>query len=467
MTSHSALRLSVALLTLSFPAQTRADKLQITSTPPGATVEIDGMAVGTTPFEKDFPGGYFHKTRTSLGFRLEHAMVARISLAGYATKELLLSDGPVNWIGLNGRNHGEYWLFKSDHFHVNLDPVSKIFTGSVAAKVSGEAAVEFEPDLPLDELVARAKPAVVYLKGLQKAGTGFFVSDTGVIATNAHVARGEDSLLALLPAGQQLEAKVVYIDAEFDIALAKVEGAGFPHLTLADASTVRQGESVFAIGNPGDAMLFSVTKGVVSAVGHFSSAGPGTWIQTDTPINPGNSGGPLLNSRGEVVGINTQKLVKKNVNGIGFALSSSDLLDVLHRFYPAISPAIRSAESVDGAPRPALKHRTALASPTPVSGAGSPSVSSAMTPNATDEIPAEAVSHRPEGFGTVTVTSDPDGAEIYVDDKFMGNSPAKLKLPAGTHMMLIKSAEHADWKRSLELLKDNTVSLKATLEDSP
>ena len=71
-------------------------------------------------------------------------------------------------------------------------------------------------------------------------------------------------------------------------------------------------------------MLFSVTKGIVSAVGKFPNAGPGTWIQTDAAINPGNSGGPLLNSRGEVIGINTQKLMKKDVSGIGFALSATD-----------------------------------------------------------------------------------------------------------------------------------------------
>src|SRR5207245_3627504 len=125
---------------------------------------------------------------------------------------------------------------------------------------------------------------------------------------------------------------------DLDIALVKVAAVSaegeLPHLALADASTVRQGESVLAIGNPGDAMLFSVTKGIVSAIGKFPDAGPGTWIQTDTPINPGNSGGPLLNSRGEVIGINTQKLIKKNVAGIGFALSATDLLAVLHRFYP-------------------------------------------------------------------------------------------------------------------------------------
>src|SRR5580658_2424396 len=112
MTSRSDFPLAATLLIFLFPVLTRADRLQITSAPPGATVEIDGLALGTTPFEKDFPGGYFHKTKTALGSRLEHQMVARISLAGYATKELMLSEGPSDWRGLNGRSHGEYFLLK-------------------------------------------------------------------------------------------------------------------------------------------------------------------------------------------------------------------------------------------------------------------------------------------------------------------------------------------------------------------
>jgi S1-C subfamily serine protease len=341
-------------------APAAAEKLHITSNPPGAAVSIDGVAAGVTPFDKDFPGGYFHRTHTTLGSRLEHAMVARVSLAGYASKELTLTEGPMNWVGLNGRNHGEYFLLKTDHFHVNLDPVAGVFTGTISerspqgstpasatpvpvyAAHNSIAGADFSVELSLEEVVRRTKPAVVYLKGLSKSGTGFFVTETGVIATNAHVARDEESLLAALPDGVQLEAKVVYVDAELDLALLKVTGSKFPYLTLADTAFVQQGESVFAIGNPGDAMLFSVTKGIVSAVGKFDSAGPGTWIQTDTPINPGNSGGPLVNARGEVIGINTQKLVKKNVTSIGFALSATDLLTVLRSFYPSKNTAMQT-----------------------------------------------------------------------------------------------------------------------------
>ena len=326
-----------------------AESLKITSNPSGASVELDGVLVGTTPFEKSFPGGYFHRTHTVIGQRLEHPVVARVSLAGYATREILLTDGPMEWIDLHGHNHGQYWLFKSDHFHADLDPIASTFTGTVAAPDSA-APASLRPELSMEETVRRVKPAVVCLKSLDSLGSGFFVTETGIVATNAHVARGGASLLALLPSGVQLQAKVVYIDADLDIALVKVAPPSpdfvFPLLPLADLSSIRQGDSVLAIGSPGDAMLFSVTKGIVSAVGKFASAGPGTWIQTDAPINPGNSGGPLLNSRGEVIGLNTQKLIKKNVTGIGFALSSADLLAVLHRFYPALSvPAATTAES--------------------------------------------------------------------------------------------------------------------------
>jgi S1-C subfamily serine protease len=414
MASRSQLVAGAAFLLLACPTRVRADKLQFTSNPGGATVEIDGVTIGTTPCEKDFPGGYFHKTKTSYGARLEHPLVARISLAGYATKELTLTEGPQNWISLNGRSRGEYWLFKTDRVHVELRPISETFTDEIVARVSDTSA-GLQPELSLEELVRQTKPAVVYLKGLDKSGTGFLVTGTGIIVTNAHVARGEESLLTQLSGGQQLEAKVVYIDADLDIALVKVDGPSgsneWPHLALADATNVRQGESVLAIGNPGDAMLFSVTKGIVSGVGKFPNAGPGTWIQTDAPINPGNSGGPLLNSRGEVIGINTLKLIKA-----------------------ASAPA--AAE---------------------ISDAGQAS-------NTSSSLPSTAV---PDGTGTVTISSEPDGAESFVDEKFLGNAPASLKLSAGSHAIVLKFHGHGDWRRTLEVLKSSKVSLRATLEPNP
>ncbi|HWN74414.1 MAG TPA: PEGA domain-containing protein [Candidatus Udaeobacter sp.] len=171
------LTLIFASLLLCFAASSSADTLKITSSPPGATVELDGVTVGATPFEKDFPGGYFHRTHTALGQRLEHPMIARLSLTGYASREIPLTEGPMNWIDLHGHNHGEYWLIKSDHFHADLELISSAFTGTVTA-ISAAQPAAFQLDLSLEEIVKRAKPAVVCLKGLNSLGSGFFVTET-------------------------------------------------------------------------------------------------------------------------------------------------------------------------------------------------------------------------------------------------------------------------------------------------
>ena len=408
------------------PLLSRADSLKITSTPSGAAVEINGVALGTTPYEEEMPGGYFHKTKTTLGRRLLHSITVRISLAGYTTKELLITDGPMNWVSLKGHNHGEYWLITSNHFHVDLDPISKVFAGAISADVSvathaPEAASQ--PALPLEDVIATAKASVVRLKGLTKSGSGFFVTEKGVIATNAHLARGETSLLAVLPDGQQLLANIIHVDPDRDIALAKVDGDDYRFLTLAATGNVRQGETVIAIGNPGGAMPFAVTRGIVSAVGKFSAAGPGIWIQTDATINPGNSGGPLLNSRGQVIGINTLKLQKKDVSGIGFAISAADLLAILLKYFPDPNS---SAASSGGADQDLL---------------ASPVVPSQPKPGPSGQ-----------AFGTIEFR-EPRGAEIFVDGKFVGEIPASMPLAAGeTYLIVVRAAGHADWVKRISVL---------------
>ena len=121
---------------LCFLPSANAETLRITSTPSGATVEIDGVIAGTTPFSKKYPGGYFHKTKTALGARLEHPMVARIILTGYGAKEIQLTVGPMEWIALNGRKEGEYWLFKDKEFDVHLDPLDQSLTGSISETIA-------------------------------------------------------------------------------------------------------------------------------------------------------------------------------------------------------------------------------------------------------------------------------------------------------------------------------------------
>jgi serine protease Do len=409
-------RLSLLALLISFIVPlAAAQTLRVSSNPAGARVEIDGVAVGTTPYEVKLPGGYFHKTRTVYGARLEHAMLLRVSLDGYATKEITMTEGPMHWMAVNGTYHGDYWLLKADHFDVVLEPLSRAFTGTIAATVAGSSKVEMRSELPLEEVVEKSKPAVVVLTVSSRLGSGFFISDTGVVVTNAHVVHGEDKATVTLSSGQKLEGKVVYIDPDKDIALLKVEGTGFPHLALTDVGNVRQGQSVIAIGNPGLGMPFSVTKGIVSAVGDSAQ---GTWIQTDAAINPGNSGGPLLNAYGEVVGVNTWKIVDKSTQSLGFALSSTDLIALLHRFYPSVSALSQN----------------------------SPPASQTL-----------------DGFGSISLASMPDGADVFVDGKFVGNTPETLKLSVGPHVIKLKSDGRRDWERSIEILKDSQLNLKAQL----
>jgi S1-C subfamily serine protease len=153
-------------------------------------------------------------------------------------------------------------------------------------------------------------------------GSGFILSSDGKIVTNAHVVEGVERVKITLKSGKALEGKVVGVDRVTDIAVVKVDAQNLPTVTLGNSDKLVQGEWAIAIGNP-LGLDNTVTVGIVSATGRSSSqAGiPDkrvSFIQTDAAINPGNSGGPLLNARGEVIGINTA--IRANAQGLGFAI---------------------------------------------------------------------------------------------------------------------------------------------------
>ena len=151
------------------------------------------------------------------------------------------------------------------------------------------------------------------------AGTGFLIDDEGHILTNHHVIDGADRINVKLADGRNLRAEVIGSDPDTDIALIKVESDGrFSHAVLGDSNDLRVGEWVCAIGNP-LAYEHTVTVGVVSFIGRkLFDMSLDNYIQTDAAINFGNSGGPLINSRGEVIGINAA--VSRQAASIGFAI---------------------------------------------------------------------------------------------------------------------------------------------------
>jgi PEGA domain len=117
--------LIACMLSAALAPITRGESLRVTSSPPGATVEIDGVLVGTTPYRSDYPGGYFHKPHTVFAARLDHSMTLRISKDGYSAQQVTLTDGPFEWIAVTGKHHGNYFLLKSDHFELKLQPADK------------------------------------------------------------------------------------------------------------------------------------------------------------------------------------------------------------------------------------------------------------------------------------------------------------------------------------------------------
>ncbi|HEY9699833.1 MAG TPA: HhoA/HhoB/HtrA family serine endopeptidase [Trichocoleus sp.] len=156
----------------------------------------------------------------------------------------------------------------------------------------------------------------------QGTGSGFIVSTDGHVITNAHVVEGADTVSVTLKDGRSFKGKVVGIDPVTDVAAVKIEASSLPTVTLGRSENLTPGEWAIAIGNP-LGLDNTVTAGIISATGRSSSQvgipdRRVRFIQTDAAINPGNSGGPLLNDRGEVIGINTA--IRANAQGLGFAI---------------------------------------------------------------------------------------------------------------------------------------------------
>ncbi|MEI6382433.1 MAG: DegQ family serine endoprotease [Betaproteobacteria bacterium] len=158
-------------------------------------------------------------------------------------------------------------------------------------------------------------------------GSGFILTSDGFIMTNAHVVDGADQVLVTLPDKREFKAKIVGLDKRSDVAVVKIDSTGLPAVKIGDVNRLKVGEWVMAIGSP-FGLDNSVTAGIVSAkqrdTGDFLP-----FIQTDVAINPGNSGGPLINMRGEVVGINSQIYSRSGgFMGISFAIPIDEAVRV-------------------------------------------------------------------------------------------------------------------------------------------
>jgi serine protease Do len=203
---------------------------------------------------------------------------------------------------------------------VNIDSTSRARTHR-----RNRSALPDPPDLPGGPSDYGNSRSDVPRRG---AGTGFIIDADGSILTNNHVVERADRIIVKLSDGRSLRARVIGADPDTDIALIKIDGqTGLPVAPLGDSSTLRAGEWVCAIGNP-LGYEHSVTVGVVSYIGRkLFDLSLDNYIQTDAAINFGNSGGPLLNARGEVVGINAA--ISSRASSIGFAVPINGATSIL------------------------------------------------------------------------------------------------------------------------------------------
>ncbi len=200
--------------------------------------------------------------------------------------------------------------------------------GSAVVRIDTERTITRRADPFLDDPAFRRFfgddffPQMPQERRLRGQGSGFVIDRSGIILTNAHVVNQADKVTVILKDGRTFEGKVQGADPVTDLAVVKIDGTDLPVASLGDSSQVKVGDWAIAVGNP-LGLDNTVTLGIVSTL-QRSSSQVGIpdkrldFIQTDAAINPGNSGGPLLNDRGEVIGINTA--IRPDAMGIGFAI---------------------------------------------------------------------------------------------------------------------------------------------------
>ncbi len=255
----------------------------------------------------------------------------------HSNEEQFLNSQEIEKVANIGDNAGVYnkGFNLNDGFADLVDYVTPSVVNISATKIvksnaNSEALEEIDPSLRdlLKNMLPQGEQQEQKMVGL---GSGFIIRSDGFIATNNHVINGAENIQITLSDGTKMSAEIYATDKATDIALLKVKGNNLPSLKFGDSSKLRVGEWVITIGNP-FGLGGTVSSGIISALGRDINIGPyNDFIQTDASINKGNSGGPMINTKGEVIGINTAIFSTSGGGsiGIGFSVPSNIIKNVV------------------------------------------------------------------------------------------------------------------------------------------
>jgi S1-C subfamily serine protease len=456
------------VLTLSSTAS--AEKMfTITSDPSDARVEINGQTVGNTPLQNKVKDFLFNGPKYLWSDFLNVPLQVTVSKEGYVTQTIVITRGPYRWVNLNNTAEKIYYVITSTSFHVKLQKIGD-FMGTnplaapspenenplannlAATPAASRGGVTSTPMLTVEQLVQQSLPAVVTVQSGLSSGSGFFITESGIVVTNRHVVGGATQVGITTSKGETLQSEALFVHPTKDLALVKLKPGTYQYLRLADPRYVNVGADVIAIGSPGlpggsQVLVNTVTKGIVSAF--RKSEIFGLLVQTDVNINHGNSGGPLLNLRGEVIGVNTLAFREGGATGLNFAIFSSEVLDLLKQHFDFVPDYLKEQPRQEIAQGNSTELPTGAA--TPLSATTVPAPSTAVAPIA----PLKTA---------VSIMSEPAGAEISIDGVFDSSTPSKLLLTPGEHTIRVSRPGFKTWERKITVEVGAEKTVNALLE---
>ncbi|MEG2038694.1 MAG: trypsin-like peptidase domain-containing protein [Oscillospiraceae bacterium] len=252
-----------------------------------------------------------------------------LTLSGYGLYSIIANNGDEeNLIGTDGKSTQDDGVKAPA---LNNKPETSEDVISADSKLTPQQIAK--KTLPTVVGIVSYQAGGSLLSGSQNQGSGIIITDDGYIVTNAHVVAGASGIKVVTHDGQEFSGRVIGADPRSDLAVVKVEAKDLPYAELGNSDELEIGEPVIAVGNPGGLVLAgSVTDGIVSALNRpIGTAGADTinCIQTNAAINPGNSGGALVNQYGQVVGINSSKIVYEGFEGLGFAISINEAQPII------------------------------------------------------------------------------------------------------------------------------------------